>query len=615
MWGKTSRLDLSRRVVGYYLMFGLAAIIWLALGSIYVAEQVMEKQSEKECFTHVGEAAGAAREIGLKQSAALQELVRFHCDKWSLAYCAVADADGTILAHSTVALAGNRRVAPNGETACWGDIQRTRFIAEDSGVLREYQAPIRQGSTTVGTLLLAVPDGGNWRQMIAAADYAPTAFMVPLIFVVLGAVAMHRSLNPVAKIEKQLRRMSGHRSVDPGDFQSVPATTEASVGWNRLVESYNKSNIRESLDNRMSQALEKYRFNKLDQILNSLADGIAVTDEHDRITFANRALAGLLGMAGSEADLLGKTIDECLSLSTDRQAAPLSDPGQRGRMVVAEIGRGGDMSRGVLRVSRSPQCSSQTEHNSSCVWSIRDVTQQKLADQMREQFVNAATHELRTPLANIKAYAETLVLSEMMDVEQQKSFCNTINEEVTRLSRFVDDLLYLSRMEVGSTPLNLQITGVERLLRETVAKTRPLMEQKSISFEIELPAKLPELVLDKDKFTVALVNLLGNAAKYTPNGGQVRMRVDAKDRALQIDVEDTGIGVSVEELPKILDKFFRSSDPRVQEQTGSGLGLSLANEIVRLHGGKLTVQSQLNKGSRFTIVVPMVLEKNKCSNA
>jgi two-component system phosphate regulon sensor histidine kinase PhoR len=273
------------------------------------------------------------------------------------------------------------------------------------------------------------------------------------------------------------------------------------------------------------------------------------------------------------------------------------------------------MSRGVIRVARVPQSSGHAQQSTSHVWSVRDITQQKLADQMREQFVNAATHELRTPLTNIKAYAETLALSETMDVEQQKSFCNTINEEVSRLSRFVDDLLYLSRMEVGSTPVNPKIASLERVLREAAAKVRPQMDQKKILFDVELPPKLPELVLDKDKITIALVNLLGNAAKYTPATGRVRLHVEVKERNLLIDVEDSGIGISVADLPKILEKFFRSSDPRVQEQTGSGLGLSLTNEIVRLHGGKLTVQSELNKGSRFTVTLPMVFEKGKCSNA
>jgi signal transduction histidine kinase len=326
-------------------------------------------------------------------------------------------------------------------------------------------------------------------------------------------------------------------------------------------------------------------------------------------------LLGLSG-AGSEDAVLGKMMEDILALSSAVQhSMPLLDPAQRSRSIVVELGRDGDMAHGVLRVARIPQGSSHSEQNLCHIWSVRDITQQKLADQMREQFVNAATHELRTPLTNIKAYAETLALSEMIDIEQQKSFCNTINDEASRLSRFVDDLLYLSRMEVGSTPINAKITSVERLLREVAEKVRPQMEQKKITFEVDLPAKLSELVLDKDKIAIALMNLLGNAAKYTPDSGRVRMHVETQERILQIDVEDSGIGVSVAELPKILEKFFRSSDPRVQEQVGSGLGLSLTNEIIRLHGGKLTVQSELNNGSRFTIVLPMVFEKAKCSNA
>jgi len=231
---------------------------------------------------------------------------------------------------------------------------------------------------------------------------------------------------------------------------------------------------------------------------------------------------------------------------------------------VAEISRSGEASDGVLRVARSPLWSAEREACGGHVWSVRDVTQQKLADRMRDQFVNAATHELRTPMTNIKAFAEILAESDMADVEQQKEFCNTINDEVTRLARFVDDLLNLSR---------------------------------------------------KDKFTAALVNLLGNAAKYTPEGGRVQLHVEVSEDAMRIDVEDTGIGIAAEELPKVFEKFFRSSDSRVHEETGSGLGLSLANEIVRLHGGRLTVQSELNKGSTFSVNLPLSAENAKCLSA
>ena len=131
---------------------------------------------------------------------------------------------------------------------------------------------------------------------------------------------------------------------------------------------------------------------------------------------------------------------------------------------------------------RRPPAASSGRSTSGFVWSVRDITQQKLAEEMRDQFLDSATHELRTPLANIKAYAETLALSEMMDVEQQKEFCNTINAEATRLARLHRRPAQLSSMEVGSLSLNRQKVDLERLLREIVGKVEPQMEQKEICF-------------------------------------------------------------------------------------------------------------------------------------
>jgi signal transduction histidine kinase len=239
------------------------------------------------------------------------------------------------------------------------------------------------------------------------------------------------------------------------------------------------------------------------------------------------------------------------------------------------------------------------------VWSLRDVTQQKLAEQTRDRFIDTATHELRTPLTNIKAYAETLATAEMIDVELQKEFCNIINSEVTRLARFIDDLLSISSMEVGALSIDRQKVETERMFAEVLAKVEPHMQQKSIRFDVQLSAKLPELHLDKDKIIAVVVNIVGNAAKYTPDGGRVSLKVNAEDGHLRIAVEDTGVGIAAEEIPKVFEKFFRSDDPRVQAEVGSGLGLSLAREVVRMHGGEIVVESQLNQGSTFTILLPL----------
>jgi len=448
-----------------------------------------------------------------------------------------------------------------------------------------------------------------WARALDAVGNVPAVFLLPLAVVAVGIVVLRRTVQPLARIERQLRQAATMSSVSAEALQTVAGTSPAETGWNRLVESLRDGNGQSSLAERLGKTLDGYRQKKSDQILNSLADGTAVTDNEARVTFANHALVSLLGLGAEETALQDKTMADCLDLKeAGGPASQLLDAKFLKRTVVAEIERTEDASQCVLRVARSPLHGTSSETAGGFVWTVRDVTQQKLADQMRDQFINAATHELRTPLANIKAYAETLVFGEVVDIEQQKLFANTIDEEATRLARFVDDLLHVSQMEAGSSVLRLQVTDMQRLFEAVAQKVRPQMEQKSIGFEMKLPGKLPELSADKDQLTVSLVNLLGNAVKYTPEGGRVQLHVELTDDEMHIHVEDTGIGIAEEELPKVFAKFFRSGDPRVREEVGSGLGLSLTNEIIRLHGGKLTVQSELNKGSKFTAILPTASE-------
>ena len=329
------------------------------------------------------------------------------------------------------------------------------------------------------------------------------------------------------------------------------------------------------------------------RLLNSLPEGVATTDRDGKIAYTNLPMAAILGMqqpirpAGGNVQADHPIMTDLLA---DKWQVPAADAllaeGNQDRPVVTELEHKENGRRSIIRVARHPIHGEGGPAHESHVWMIRDVTQQKLAEEMRDQFVDTATHELRTPLANIKAYAETLALADLIDVEQQKQFLNTINSEATRLARFVDDLLSVSSMEVGSLTLNRQVTDVQRLLNEVLSKVRPQMEEKQITFEAVLPEKLPELKLDKDKVATVLVNLIGNAVKYTPPEGRVAFRVNATDQQLQISVEDSGVGISEEELPRVFEKFFRSEDPRVQEQKGTGLGLTLAQEVISLHGGR-----------------------------
>lgn len=271
---------------------------------------------------------------------------------------------------------------------------------------------------------------------------------------------------------------------------------------------------------------------------------------------------------------------------------------------VLEVQRTSDLTQGVWRLSRILPRNENGDPTDS-IWTVRDVTQLKLAEAAREQFVLTATHELRTPLANIQAYSETLATVSELSVEQQKNFYNTINNEANRLSRFVDELLNISQMEAGAITIEKHEVQLDRLLNEILESQRPLAAEKKQAFDFSIAPKLPKVLADKDKLVAAISNLVSNAIKYTPDEGKVTVRVDSDASRVLFMVEDSGIGISPEDLPKLGGKFFRSKDMRVQSIVGSGLGLTFSQEIARLHGGTISIRSELNQGSCFTLEIPI----------
>lgn len=425
------------------------------------------------------------------------------------------------------------------------------------------------------------------------------------VLVLVGVVLLVRRTSAARNdIELQLRKLGEAPSIGHLPVEPVRGTDPLAAGWNALLERVSGRAALDRLEQRLRESQSGSTSTQLSAVLNSLSDGVAVTDLQDTITSANSVLRGLLGQSGHE-DAAGQSMLTMLSELCGPDAVSIRERMTRSsRPVVMEARRGEQIADGVLRVARKPVLDGSS-HVTAYVWSIRDITQQKLAEDMRNQFVYTATHELRTPLANIKAYAETLAAHSDIDFEQQKQFYNTISSEATRLARFVDELLNVSQMESGALSLTRHETDMLRLIEEVVEHVQPEIRRKSIAFASHTPPKLPRLTVDKDKLIASMVNLLGNAVKYTPAEGQVRLEVEVDDRCLHLHVEDSGIGISEDERARIFDKFFRSSDARVQEINGSGLGLAFTQEVARLHGGSVSVASELNKGSRFTMSLPL----------
>lgn len=235
---------------------------------------------------------------------------------------------------------------------------------------------------------------------------------------------------------------------------------------------------------------------------------------------------------------------------------------------------------------------------------INNVTSESVTESTQQDFIAHVAHELLTPLTNIKSYSEMLMDGEIDDIEMQKEFYNTINEQTDRLSNLIRNLLNISKMEGGSLSLNRGLVRTDWFVDDCLSNIEGSAKDKEITIERNLPDMFPSMMADKELLKVAINNILGNAVKYTPGGGTVTFGISERDQMVHFEISDTGFGMSEEDQQHVFEKFYRSDNPQVASESGSGLGLATTAEIVQLHNGETTVESELGIGTRFRISIP-----------
>jgi signal transduction histidine kinase len=233
-----------------------------------------------------------------------------------------------------------------------------------------------------------------------------------------------------------------------------------------------------------------------------------------------------------------------------------------------------------------------------------EARSERPSDAALNEFLSHISHELKSPLNTIRSYSEMLMDGSIDDPETRKEFFNVINEESCRLAKLIENLLDLSKLDAGTLRLQKARLRPEALLGELVRAAEAQARAGGVVLEAKFAANLPTVFADKDLVAVALNNLLSNALKYTPQGGRVTVRARGEVEALVLEVADTGIGIPVEEQAHIFEKFYRGSSAEVRRRPGTGLGLALAQQIVSLHGGQLTLTSQPGRGTTFRLQLP-----------
>jgi signal transduction histidine kinase len=230
----------------------------------------------------------------------------------------------------------------------------------------------------------------------------------------------------------------------------------------------------------------------------------------------------------------------------------------------------------------------------------------KAANEAKSEFVSMVSHELKIPMTAIKGYTKLLQMGSGGQVnEKQRSFLGIINSSVDRMNALVQDLLDISRIETGRLKLELQSIRLETIVDEVVHLLRHEFETRQQKLSVAVPPDLPPIRADRARLTQVLTNLLGNANKYTPEGGSIGVHSEVHNGCVLCSVRDTGIGISPQHQKQLFRKFFRADDEYVREVEGTGLGLSIAKSIVELQGGEMWVESELGKGSVFNFTVPI----------
>lgn len=238
---------------------------------------------------------------------------------------------------------------------------------------------------------------------------------------------------------------------------------------------------------------------------------------------------------------------------------------------------------------------------------FHDITALKRVEKIKTDFVANASHELRTPVASIKGFAETLLDGALEDEEVARRFVTIIDREASRLKELINDLLDLSRIETKGLLMDMDksATDIVELLQESVLYLGKQAQEKKVEVLVEAEEQVPEVFVNKEMLSRAFINLIDNGIKYTPRGGVIKIAIRREGDKVVINFSDTGIGIPEEDLPRIFERFYRVDKARTQEIGGTGLGLSIVKHIIEAHRGQIKVKSELGRGTAFTIAIPL----------
>lgn len=454
-----------------------------------------------------------------------------------------------------------------------------------------------------------------------------------------GGMAVHHARNGLRIAVDEARAAfaeSGDDAADGSILEGLPAGLDALV-----ADARHRIGTAEELSRRCAEKRREldlkvrvldHQRRHLEAILNALGDAVLVTDAFGELVIANEAAARLLefDLSASVHQPIDRIVDDPALTRMIQDVREARNTTVRrsvehsievdGHTRFYQITLGGVRNDRQTRLNGDASGSEQDgaperanglperRRGGGVVTILRDITRDKEIAEMKSDFVSRVSHELRTPLSSIKAYVEMLVDGEAEDEESRAEFYRIIQSESDRLSRLIDNILSISRIESGVVKVTRENLSLAQLIKDAIDVVLPQAQAKSITLTQEEAPLYFQVHADRDMIFQVLINLISNAVKYTPEGGTVMVSVLVDEHAGTVEtaVRDTGAGIPEEALPHVFDKFYRvSSHGKLAK--GTGLGLALVKHVVEtVHHGKVAVTSKVGQGSTFIITLPRV---------
>ena len=475
--------------------------------------------------------------------------------------------------------------------------EKARIIASSPMLVKNMSETTNVGSVTVGL-------SGTIIDRISSTSRISLAVVFTLAWlVIVGIVYMNSSI-----ITTQLRKLyQGVKKISSGEFGYMIDDKNVDKEVKELYGAFN--DMSEKLSRYNEQTIESLTFerNKLESVLMSIVNGVVVCDNHDKVIMVNNHAKKLLEV--SEEDIIGSQIQQFCDSSGEfcfsEKIAEFKDTPleEDGNPVPFNI----EIDKRIIKCLISPMFTRSNSYVGYIIILI-DVTKEVEMDQLRSHFISNVSHELRTPVTVLRSYIDTLYnFGNDFDFNTQREFIGVMNQEIIRLNRMVNDILDFSRYEAQNVRLEKSKQDIMEIVEDCVNQVQVLAKEHDLTISVMKEPDLPEIPLNVDSISRAMMNIVSNAIKYSPDGKRIKIRAErSRDgEYVEVSVEDQGAGISEKDQKKVFDRFYRCENA-THSVKGTGLGLHLVKvTIEKHHNGQVFVQSKEGEGSTFGFRLPI----------